>query len=340
MISFFPLISHVFPSLSTTNLRIFGKKGFYVKDAESLERMTLADTIIFDKTGTISTTRSNRVDYTGMELSPQESTVLKNMLRASGHPLSRILYRQLAPYDIVPLDYFEEHIGRGLEGQAHGKRVKAGSRSFVGGSGQSPAAGTEVHISANNHYKGCFTIRNAYREGAAPLFDRMKKDYRLAVLSGDNASEREALEEILPPLTPMYFDQQPREKLHFVRGLQQEGQNVMMVGDGLNDAGALAQSNVGIAVSEDANLFTPACDAILDSRRFASLDRFLSVARKGMGIIRLSFAFSLMYNLTGLYFAVTGQLEPVIAAILMPLSSISIVAFTTAATNRVARKLN
>lgn len=320
-------------------LRIFGRKGFYVKDAEALERMTLADTVIFDKTGTISTTRKNRIDYTGMELSPQESAVLKNMLRSSGHPLSQILYRQLATYDIVPLEHFEEHLGQGLEGEAHGKRMKAGSRSFVGGSGPAPAAGTEVHISADDTYKGCFTIRNAYREGAAQLFDRLGARYRLAVLSGDNPSEREALEAVLPPLTPMYFDQQPKEKLHFVRGLQQEGQNVMMVGDGLNDAGALAQSNVGVAVSEESNLFTPACDAILDSRQFASLDRYLAVARKGMSVIRLSFAFSLLYNLTGLYFAVTGQLEPVIAAILMPLSSISIVAFTTAATNSIARKL-
>ncbi len=318
-------------------LRIFGRKGFYVKDTESLERMAQADTLIFDKTGTISTTQKNDIRYTGIQLSEAEAAVLKNVLRASGHPLSQALYRQLAPYNIVPLEAFEEHLGQGLEGRADGHHIKVGSRDFVQGDGAVSQAGTEVHVSSNDDYKGCFTILNSYREGAGALFGRLSGRYSLAVLSGDNQGEKEALEELLPPLTPMYFNQRPKEKLLFVRELQQEGRKVIMVGDGLNDAGALAQSDVGIAVSEDANLFTPACDAILDSRRFASLDSFLATARKAIGVIRLSFGLSLLYNLVGLYFAVTGQLQPVIAAILMPLSSISIVAFTTASTNWIGR---
>lgn len=320
-------------------LRIFGKRGFYVKDTESLERMAGVDTLIFDKTGTISTTRESRITYTGMELSDAEATVLKNMLRTSGHPLSQLLYKQLQPYNILPLEHFEEHLGQGIEGKAGGHRIRAGSGPFVTGSSSVAEGGTEVHVSANEVYRGHFTIRNQYRPGAAPLFNRLGERYELAVLSGDNPSERQALQELLPPLTPMYFDQKPKEKLHFVRELQQEGKKVMMVGDGLNDAGALAQSEVGIAVSEDADRFTPACDAILDSREFGRLDQFISATRKGMKVIRLSFALSLMYNVVGLYFAVTGQLEPVVAAILMPLSSISIVAFTTAATNLIGRKL-
>ncbi len=196
-----------------------------------------------------------------------------------------------------------------------------------------------MHISSNDTYKGRFTIHNSYRKGAGKLFGRLEKDYDLAVLSGDNESERGPLGELLPPLTPMYFNQKPHEKLEFVRSLQREGKQILMVGDGLNDAGALAQSEVGIAVSEDAHLFTPACDGILDSRQFSKLDGFLKTTRKAMKVIYLSFAFSLFYNIIGLYFAVTGQLEPVIAAILMPLSSISIVAFTTAATNWIGRKI-
>ena len=112
-----------------------------------------------------------------------------------------------------------------------------------------------------------------------------------------------------------------------------------MVGDGLNDAGALAQSDVGIAISENVNVFSPACDAILDASKFDQLYHYIIASKKAMEIIKLSFALSLLYNLVGLYFAVTGQLEPVIAAILMPLSSISIVAFTTVTTNFLGRKL-
>jgi len=325
-------------------LRIFGRNGFYAKDTNALERMAKTDTILFDKTGTISTTRQNQITYTGIPLEPREALVLKNLLRASGHPLSQTLYRQLEPLGIVPLEHFREHLGQGLEGGAEGHYFKVGSRGFVQDSeiptGQVESAGAEVHVRTAAGYRGCFNIRNAYREGAAGLFGRLAPRYKLAVLSGDNASEEEALEALLPPLTPAYFNQQPGDKLHFVRELQQNGRQVAMVGDGLNDAGALALAEVGIAVSEDANLFTPACDAILDSRQFTRLDTFLGLTRKAMGIIRLSLALSLIYNAVGLWFAVTGRLEPVVAAILMPLSSISIVAFTTAATNWIGRKLD
>lgn len=320
-------------------LRILGRRGFYVKDTQSLERMAKIDTLIFDKTGTLSTTRKNEIQYTGEPLNKEEEAVLKNLLRASGHPLSQTLYKELAPFNIVPLQSFEEHLGLGIEGLADGYQMRVGSRAFVNAKNQENLSGTEVHIASNEKYKGCYTIKNQYREGISELLHRLRKQFQLAVLSGDNAGERETLQELLPPLTPMHFDQKPREKLQFVKDLHQKGRQVGMIGDGLNDAGALAQSDVGIAVSENANLFTPACDAILDSRNFEYLDSFLQLSRGGIRIIHLSFGLSLLYNLIGLYFAISGQLLPVIAAILMPISSISVVAFTTFATNMLGQKL-
>ncbi|MGB5320626.1 HAD-IC family P-type ATPase, partial [Eudoraea sp.] len=161
-----------------------------------------------------------------------------------------------------------------------------------------------------------------------------------AILSGDNASEKSRLEKLLPKLTPFYFDQKPTDKLNFIKELQDKGKNVLMVGDGLNDAGALAQSNVGIAISENTNVFSPACDGILDASQLKELNGFILASRKAIRIIKMCFAFSLLYNVIGLFFAVTGQLEPVIAAILMPLSSISIVSFATLASTMAAKKIN
>ena len=144
---------------------------------------------------------------------------------------------------------------------------------------------------------------------------------------------------LLPTNTKLLFNQKPEDKLEYIDYHQKEGANVLMIGDGLNDAGALAQSNVGIAISENVNVFSPACDAILDASKFENLHEYLNASKKAIQIIKWSFMLSFIYNIIGLYFAVTGQLAPVIAAILMPLSSISIVAFTTLMTNLVGRKL-
>ena len=137
----------------------------------------------------------------------------------------------------------------------------------------------------------------------------------------------------------MYFNQNPESKLEFVKGLQESGKKVMMVGDGLNDSGALKQSDVGIAVSENVNVFSPACDGILDAFQFKEIVSYLTLSRTAIRIIKWSFLLSLAYNVIGLSFAVTGHLMPVVAAILMPLSSISVVIFTTLATQFAGRNL-
>ena len=114
----------------------------------------------------------------------------------------------------------------------------------------------------------------------------------------------------------------------------------MNVGDGLNDAGALAQSNVGISVSENVNVFSPACDAILDASEFHNISSFLKLSKKAITTIKMSFTLSLLYNVVGLSFAVTGNLLPLVAAIIMPLSTITIVSFVTVMSTIYARKLH
>jgi Cu+-exporting ATPase len=157
----------------------------------------------------------------------------------------------------------------------------------------------------------------------------LKRHYKLHVLSGDNSAEKHFLRETFGSEGDLRFEQRPDDKLSFIFSLQADGKRVIMVGDGLNDAGALKQSEVGIAVSEDLNKFSPACDAILSSKHFANLAQFLEFSRLGKKIILSSFVISVLYNIVGLTFAAKGMLSPVMAAILMPLSSISILLFTT-----------
>ena len=320
-------------------LRIFGKLKFYVKNASVVEQLAEINTIIFDKTGTITTNKRSTATYEGEVLSNSEEILLKNTLRGSNHPLSRILYNILDEHNIITLNHFEEHLGKGIEASHNNNQIKIGSASFVGNTSDTKVLNTTVHISTNNNYKGKYTFYNNYRKGISKLFNTLKKDYDLVILSGDNEGELENLKKLLPSKTKLIFNQKPDDKLEYIKYHQTEGAKVLMVGDGLNDAGALAQSNVGISISENVNVFSPACDAILDASKFNKLNKYIKASKSAIKIIKWSFVLSFIYNIIGLYFAVTGQLAPVIAAILMPLSSISIVVFTTIATNLLGRKL-
>lgn len=137
----------------------------------------------------------------------------------------------------------------------------------------------------------------------------------------------------------MKFNQLPENKLNYISQLQENNDKVMMLGDGLNDAGALKQSDVGIVVADNVNNFTPASDGIMDAKLFSSLPGILRFTQSAKFIVYASFVLSFLYNLIGLSFAVTGNLTPVFAAVLMPLSSISVVLFTTFAVNIRARQL-
>lgn len=319
-------------------LRIFGRHKFYVKNASVIEQLAAINTIIFDKTGTITSNKNSAATYEGECLSVSEEALLKNTLRGSNHPLSRALYEILDEHQILTLNHYEEYLGKGLEGTYGNEHIKIGSASFVG-SQDTSVLNTTVHVSANNTYKGKFTFHNSYRTGLSKLFNTLKQQYDLVILSGDNNGEEGNLKKLLPAKTKLIFNQKPEDKLEYIKYHQTEGAKVLMIGDGLNDAGALAQSDVGIAISENVNVFSPACDAILDASKFGILNDFISLSKKAINIIKWSFVLSFIYNVIGLYFAVTGQLAPVIAAILMPLSSISIVVFTTIATNFIGRKI-
>jgi Cu+-exporting ATPase len=123
----------------------------------------------------------------------------------------------------------------------------------------------------------------------------------------------------------------------FVKKLKKEGKKVLMVGDGLNDAGALMQSDVGLTIADDIYSFSPACDGIIESSKFSMIDRFINYTQTSLNIVKISFVISFLYNVVGIYFAVQGTLSPLIAAILMPLSSISVVAFATFMVNYTSR---
>jgi len=321
-------------------LRIYGRTKFYIKNATVIEQLAKIDTIVFDKTGTITSGKTSGISYEGDALSDVVKSWIKNIVRASNHPLSRILYDYLPESKIIALESFEEIAGYGIKASVEGNSVYIGSAALVGKTQKDSTTQTSIYIAINGNIQGKYVFCNRYREGLEDLFAALHQNYNLSVLSGDNEGESAFLEKLLPKGTALVFNRKPHEKLEFIKNLQAQGKRVMMVGDGLNDAGALAQSDVGISISEDVNVFSPACDAILDASEFAKLDRFLTLSKRAMQIIKMSFGLSLLYNVVGLTFALTGNLLPLVAAIIMPLSTITIVSFVTLMSNIYGRKLN
>ena len=260
-------------------LRILGKKKFYLKNALVIEQLAKVDTIVFDKTGTITTNKKSNISYEGKVLSEENLILVKNVLRGSNHPLSRMLYDFLTEGKRYKINDFDEITGKGIQANIEGNIIQIGSAAFVEKLEENSIQQTSVHIKINEVYFGNYIFNNQYREGLAELFEKLSHKYQIKVLSGDNEGERTALESILPKETELVFNQKPEQKLEFIKKLQEEGKNVMMVGDGLNDAGALAQSNIGISISENVNVFSPACDAILDAAEFKKMDYFLKLSK-------------------------------------------------------------
>ncbi len=318
-------------------LRIMGNRKLYLKNATVIEQMAKVDTIVFDKTGTITTNKKSEIYFEGEAPDHKQLMYIRNVLRGSNHPLSRMLYEFIPVTNVLPVQYFEEVTGKGISGTVDGIQIKIGSADYAGHV-EDDLMQTNVHIFINRNYLGKYIFKNNYREGLTELFAELQKKYSLKILSGDNAGERRVLEQLLPAGTDFYFNQKPEQKLAFIENLQKQGRNVMMIGDGLNDAGALAQSNVGISISENVNVFSPACDGIFDASQFRKLGYFMRLSKRTIHTIRLSFVLSLLYNVVGLSFAVTGRLMPLTAAIIMPLSTITIISFVSVMSNYYARR--
>lgn len=326
-------------------LRIFGKNKMYLKNASVIETLGKINTLVFDKTGTITHNQSAIVKYAGEALNNREINIIKTVSRQSSHPLSKIIAANLQEQNkenFLPVETFREFAGLGVEALVEETVVRLGSSSFTryqpDNSNGSSDTGTHIYVSMNGDLKGNFTVSNDYRPGLDMVTKELKQDdYSIHLLSGDNAHERQNLEGILGKEVPMLFRQTPQQKLDYIRSLQQQGKKVLMLGDGLNDAGALQQSDAGVAVSDDTNLFSPASDAILHGSKIGHFSRLMRFARSGKPIVTLSFILSILYNIIGLGFATQGLLSPLVAAILMPASSISIVIFVTVASSVSAR---
>lgn len=307
-------------------IRILARNKLYIRHPGILEKFNTVTALVFDKTGTLTHNRDMQVSFVGPDPTPEQKRAIVSLAAQSKHPYSQAIlayWHDVAP---VRLQHFKDIVGKGLEAWHEDHYIKLGSAAFFNQPGLERQS--IVFAGIDNVVIGQFVLSNVYRDGFARVFRSLGQKFKQYILSGDTESEKQFLQTTLGNGVALNFNQRPDDKLAFIKGLQQGGETVMMIGDGLNDAGALKQSDIGIAVTENNNNFTPACDAILEAGTFHKLPLYFRFARYGKAVIVLSFTFSVIYNVIGLYFALQGSLSPLVAAILMPCSSISIITLT------------
>ena len=319
-------------------IRHFGRNGLFVNAAEAIDRLGRVTDIVFDKTGTITVKDDRSIEFVGDQLNDEEWVALVNVAKQSGHPLSIAIaekYSDRSSLDPVQ-DYLEE-IGKGISGLSGGLNVSLGNAEFAGAIDNATNVNeTRVYVTIDERSKGFFRFKNQYRKGFDDVAKLLAADRELHLLSGDNDSEAERLTRVFSAEN-LHFDLKPDDKSKWIQERNEVGKKVLMIGDGLNDAGALKESFFGISVADDVHQFTPASDAILHSTAFNRLPAFIKLSAQARKIVWVAFGISLTYNIVGMSVAVQGILSPIFAAILMPLSSVSIVLFTTITSGIAAR---
>jgi len=336
------------PFTLSSALNVFSLNGLYIRSSSLIESFAQIKSFVFDKTGTLTSTKQTQTSFLGYELSHEQKVWIKSLVSQSLHPLSKKINQHLIDESIEAVDGLEEIPGRGIQGRIQGVQVALGSADFVSEYTEetntfeseidaNSSIGTQVHVVINGGYLGYFEFSQGLRKGIGRSLTHLMNFGELYLLSGDTDQEAKHFHSLCE-WENMSFKQSPIQKLTFVQKLEDSGQAPCMIGDGLNDAGALKTAHFGIAISDDMSAFTPACDAIIEGDALVNMPQLKQFSHDAMHVILLSFGISLIYNLVGLGFAVTGQLSPLVAAIIMPASSISVMVFTFFSTRVFAKR--
>lgn len=320
------------------SMRLLGLKGVYLKNTNIVENLTKIDCIVFDKTGTITIPDQNNIEFKGDKLSSEEIIAITSLTKQSTHPLSQAISKFYNETETTLVIGFVEIPGKGSFALVNNKKIRIGSADYIGiEKNENTESYAKVYVEINDIYRGYFSIGNKYRDGFLKVAASLRKNYKLYLLSGDNDSEREYLKSYFDD-DKMKFEQTPQDKMNFIKNLQEQGCNVMMAGDGLNDAGAFMQSNVALSVADDIYHFSPAGDIIIESKKFYLIENVIKFSKDSLKIVKISFVISFLYNIFGLIYALSGNMTPVVAAILMPISSVSVVAFAIFGTKVISKK--
>lgn len=318
-----------------TAMEMLGRRGLYLKHGSVALDLARTSAIAFDKTGTL-TTASGGLQAAPVGLSDDEWRLTRRLAAESVHPVSRAIAVVPASGTVTAC---VDVPGRGLRGIVDGHRVVIGSRSFVAeecgrDDGELP---DETAVAIDGIVCGSIRLRTPERPGIDDAVRRLTGSHDVWMISGDHEAEQTRWQQVFG--ARMSFRQSPEQKLARITEAQAAGSRVLMVGDGLNDAAALAAANVGMAVSDDTACIVPACDAVIRGDRLETLPALLRFARQARYVVIACFVISILYNIAGLSLALAGRLTPLVTAVLMPISSLTILALGAGGMRWFARRL-
>ncbi len=301
-------------------------RGIMVKDGSALERMAEIDTVVFDKTGTL-TEGEPRLSRSPAA-TPAEWAIAAALGGQSRHPLGRALAAAAGPGSrLAPaLDDIVERPGDGMEGRLGDRIVRLGRRGFVGGAEGATAPGeSEIWLRVGDAPALRFGFEDALRRDAAQTVAALNaKGLRVLLLSGDRAEAVRAAAHATG-IAEWRAGCRPSDKAAALAGLAAEGRRVLMVGDGINDAPALASAFVSMSPASAADISQAAADIVFTGRSLAPVATTFGVARVARRVIRQNFVLAIGYNLIAVPVAILGFATPMIAAIAMSTSSVLVI---------------
>jgi len=311
------------------------RRGFVVTRGHAFEALAAATDIVLDKTGTLTVGKPQLLETLVLrDGGGKRGMALAAALgRASSHPLDRALAEGSEALDVPVATGVRMQPGEGIEAIVDGRRVRLGRRDFVAELHGRPAplawihgTDTAVWLGDARGWIAAFRLGDALRPGAREAVARLRATGRnLHLLTGDDPAVAQRVAGELG-IARVEARATPERKVAYIRALQLAGARVAMVGDGVNDAGSLAQADVSIAMGGGADLAQVRADAVLLSDSLADLADAARLARRARAVIRQNLAWALGYNLVVVPLAFAGLVTPLVAAIGMSASSLAVVA--------------
>jgi len=312
------------PIVQVVAARRLFENGIMIKDGSAMERMAEVDTAIFDKTGTLTLGQPRLIDVE--TIAPHNLEIAAELSLYSRHPLSRALALFSGAKPMTAFTRIEEVPGAGIEAELNGSIYRLGKRDWADDSAAKPHAdGPETCLSIDGKLVQTFRFEDSPREDAAGAIAALKRNgLKLGIISGDRLP---AVQKLAGYLGVDNFQAEvlPADKSELVQQLSRQGQKVLMVGDGLNDAPALVAAHVSMAPATAADIGRNAADFVFLRTSLSAVPLAFAVSKEAGRLIRQNFALSIGYNIIAVPIAIFGYVTPLVAALSMSLSSIVVV---------------